>query len=109
LKSINCFRNTRTEDRADINSTGLEHRTALHWAVYENKMEAVKILIKYGANVEARTDKNRTPLHIASILGQISICQVLLESRACVDAQDKDNNTPFHYSAFYSILHYFSQ
>jgi ankyrin repeat protein len=92
------------DTKADINSSGLEQRTALHWAVYENKTEIAKILLKHGANVEAKTNKNRTPLHIACILGQAEISLILLQTGASVDAQDKDNNTPFHYAAYYSKL-----
>lgn len=92
----------QNEPKADINSVGLEQRAALHWAVYENRLEVAKILLKHGANVEAKTNKNRTPLHIASILGQVEMSHILLNAGASVDAQDKDNNTPFHYTAYYS-------
>ena len=90
------------EVRADVNSAGLEHRTALHWAVYENKLEAVNQLLHCGADVDAKTSKSRTPLHIACILSEFGICQSLLQAGASVDAQDKDNNTPTHYTAYYS-------
>ena len=89
---------------ADINSIGIENRTALHCAVYENKYEAAKVLIENGASINARTIHHRTPLHIACILGEEEICKLLLDSGAVVNMQDFEKNTPIHYAAFYSIL-----
>ncbi len=87
---------------ADINSTGIENRTALHCAVYENKLEAAKLLLKFGAAPDARTVHHRTPLHIACILGEDQMCKLLLDSGATVSLQDFEKNTPVHYAAFYS-------
>ena len=87
---------------ADINSTGIENRTALHCAVYENKLDAAKLLLKFGATPDARTVHYRTPLHISCILGEDLMCKVLLASGATVNAQDFEKNTPVHYAAFYS-------
>lgn len=86
----------------DINSTGIENRTALHYAVYENKLDAVKLLISHGALIDARTIHQRTALHIACILGQEDMCQFLLDKGATINVQDFDMNTPTHYAAFYS-------
>ena len=101
---IHSYRTRGSNERADVNSCGIEHKTALHFAVCENKVDAVKILIHYGANIEARTDKGRTALHIASILGETEICGFLLTAGACANCQDKDQDTPCHYAAFYSIF-----
>ena len=86
----------------DINSTGVENRTALHCAIYENKLEAVLLLLKHGANIEAKTLHGRTPLHIACILGEDSICSALLGAGSSINTQDFEKNTPTHYAAFYS-------
>lgn len=88
---------------ADINSTGIENRTALHCAVYENKAEAVKALVKYGAALDVCTIHRRTPLHIACILGQDAICGVLLDAGAMVNVQDFEKNTPAHYASYHRI------
>ncbi len=81
----------------------MEHKAAIHLAVCENKAAAVRLLIRYGANIEAKTDKGRTPLHIACILGEAETCQLLLTSGAWVNSQDRDGNTSCHYAAHYSI------
>lgn len=82
----------------------MENRTALHCAAYENKPEALRLLLKYGALPDPRTVHYRTPLHIACILGEDIICKILLESGASPNAQDFERNTPVHYAAFYRIL-----
>jgi len=87
---------------ADINSTGVENRTALHYAVYENRLDSTKLLIAHGALIDARTIHQRTPLHIACILGEEEMCQFLLDKGAAINLQDFDLNTPTHYAAFYS-------
>jgi ankyrin repeat protein len=87
-----------------VNSAGIENRTALHCAAYENRPEAVRLLLKYGAFQDARTVHHRTPLHIACILGEENICKILLDANASVNVQDFEKNTPAHYAAFYRNL-----
>jgi ankyrin repeat protein len=42
--------------------TGL---TLLHWAAWYKQVETIKILLQYGANVEAKDFKGKTPLDLA--------------------------------------------
>ena len=79
----------------------MENRTALHCATCENQIEAIKLLLKYGASTEARTLHYRTPLHLACILGGDIACKLLLEAGALVNVQDFERNTPIHYAVFY--------
>eukprot|EP00826_Nyctotherus_ovalis_P046781 TRINITY_DN5320_c0_g4_i2.p1 TRINITY_DN5320_c0_g4~~TRINITY_DN5320_c0_g4_i2.p1 ORF type:complete len:272 (-),score=52.70 TRINITY_DN5320_c0_g4_i2:328-1143(-) len=88
----------------DVNSMGIENRTALHYAVYENKLDSARLLVTLGVTIDARTIHQRTSLHIACILGEEAMCQFLLDKGAAVNAQDFDMNTPTHYAAFYSRL-----
>ena len=94
----------RGDPIADINSTGIENRTALHCAVYENRVEAAKMLLKSGASPDARTVHHRTPLHVACILGEDDMVKLLLASGSTNSAQDYEKNTPVHYAAYYSKL-----
>jgi ankyrin repeat protein len=70
--------------------------------VFENQVKAAKLLIKFGASIDARTISNRTPLHIASILGQQHLCQLLLDKGADINLQDFERNTATHYATTYS-------
>lgn len=92
----------KNELKADVNSTGVENRTALHCAAYENKPDALKLLLKYGASPDAITVHYRTALHIACILGEEAVCKVLLDADASTSVQDFEKNTPIHYAAYYS-------
>lgn len=82
---------------------GIENRTALHCAVYENRPEVVKALISFGANLDACTIHKRTPLHIACILGQELICKLLLDAGAAINVQDFEKNTATHYASYHRI------
>jgi hypothetical protein len=82
----------------------VEHKTALHLAVYERKVEGVKVLLKCGAAVDAKTLHFRTPLHIACIIGEDVICAQLLSAGASVNEQDYEQNTPVHYASYYSTV-----
>ncbi len=93
----------KNELRAEVNSAGIENRTALHCAVYDGRLEAVRLLLRFGAASDARTLQGRTCLHIACILGEEQMCRLLLGAGASVSVQDFDENTPVHYAAFYSI------
>jgi ankyrin repeat protein len=54
------------EDGADVNTSDDTHRiTPLHNAVHFKNMEAAKVLIHHGANVNAENGEGNTPLYIA--------------------------------------------
>jgi cytohesin len=53
------------EDRDDIDMQDNEQRTALHLAVDEGKVDALRLLLKHGACVYARNNNRRTPLDLA--------------------------------------------
>jgi uncharacterized protein len=89
------------QDLADINSQTIDNQTALHLAIEGQKLEAVKLLIKYKANIEAKTKLMRTPLILACIHGEKEIAAVLLNAGADVNAQDVFLNTAAHYCSEY--------
>lgn len=71
-------------------------RTALHLAS-ENKHSTgdVEVLLRAGADVNARNVYGRTPLHLASMKGYVATVTKLLEYRADVNAKDEDEgDTP---------------
>ena len=71
--------------------------TPLHLAAYEGYAPLIETLIKFGAQVDMRTNNFRTPLHIASIKGNLTEIQALIQNEADINAKDLDGNTPCHY------------
>uniref|UniRef100_A0A8B9TJS9 Ankyrin repeat and kinase domain containing 1 n=1 Tax=Anas platyrhynchos TaxID=8839 RepID=A0A8B9TJS9_ANAPL len=109
---------------ADLEKKQKNHRTPLHVAVERGKFRVVHYLlkngasvnsldqnhysalhlklIKYGANVELRTDKGWTPLHLASFKGHIEIIHLLKDSHAKLNARGSMDWTPLHLATRYS-------
>ena len=105
----------------------LQGWTMLHCMVYENQIEAARILLAHGADINSRLDHATlshivqntadvsseegvndfigyekecrfTPLHIASKEGYLDMCQILLEHKADVCAHDNKGNSPLHWA-----------
>lgn len=78
---------------------GKESRTPLHWAVRAGRTETAILLIKKGADVNARDKDQSTPLHLAAANGNTGIAKLLTEKGADVNCRDKDAWTPLHWAA----------
>ena len=55
-------------------------------AIEAKNSKIVYLLLKKGANIEARNDMNQTPLHLATQLGNCEIIQLLLDFKADINA-----------------------
>ena len=56
----------------------------------------MQLLIKHGADVDARDQSQSTPLHLASSRRDAETVQLLIEHRADVHARDESHSTPLH-------------
>ena len=65
-------------DKADVNATQKDGTTALHWAVHWDDAESVDLLVRAGANVNAKNDYSTTPLSLACTNGNAAIVERLL-------------------------------
>jgi len=95
----------------NINITNRRGETALHIAAQHRHLNAIKILIYLGANVNAQDRKGNAPLH-AAINGDRSyeyitdtpdtayekVIKKLLKVGADVSIRNKDNKTPQEYA-----------
>ena len=60
---------------------------ALHDAVEDGDVEAVRQLVEEGADVEAQDADGDRPLHLAAQDGHLEVVRVLVEAGANVEAQ----------------------
>ncbi|OHD53969.1 MAG: hypothetical protein A2Y33_12425 [Spirochaetes bacterium GWF1_51_8] len=65
-----------------VNTRCINKFTALHWAVFENNIPAVKFLIENSAAVDAFSSHGFTPLHIAAMTGNAAMIRLLLSAGA---------------------------
>lgn len=83
-----------------IHSRTLMGKTALHLAVESGNSNMVALLLKAGADVNAKGD-SVTPLHLAAFYGSAQIAEMLLKAGAEVNAGGfRHKDTPLHVAAF---------
>lgn len=69
-------------------------RTALGWAASFDNLEMAKLLLHYGAHVDARDRLGNTALHYAAERGTIDFMRLLIANKATVDAPNRQGLTP---------------
>jgi ankyrin repeat protein len=84
--------------RAKVNSQDQDGNTPLHLVCQNPKAspELVALLLKNGADIEARNNAGKTPLHLACAQGNSKVQKILIDNNAKVNAKDKEDNTPLH-------------
>ncbi|NXQ87118.1 ASB10 protein, partial [Nyctibius grandis] len=102
--SIECVRQL-LQHGARVNSqTEEEEDTALHVAARHGLADHVQLLLRYGAELEARNEEGQTPLNAACAQPHqpqdmdryYRVCQLLVESGASINAADRDRQHPLH-------------
>lgn len=83
----------QVDSRNKSTTTGGRGGTPLQCAAFWGRLEIAKMLIEFGADVNAKSDDNVTPLHEAVRLGNVDIVKLLLEHRARFDIRDKFGDT----------------
>ncbi|RDD41715.1 Transient receptor potential cation channel subfamily A member 1 [Trichoplax sp. H2] len=82
-----------------IKISNKEGGTILHLAADHGSVEAARVCLKYGAEIEAQTNELFTPLHIAAMNGKCDICEYLTSMGANVNAKDSEEKTTLHHAA----------
>jgi ankyrin repeat protein len=84
----------------DVNAAHGDGMTALHWAAYRGDAPLAEILLRAGANAEARTRvAGYTPLLVAARTGHGSVVERLLEAGADPHARTGTGVTALHFAA----------
>jgi hypothetical protein len=74
--------------------------TPLHWAAFKNETECVSLLLKFGADANARAHPSGwTPLHDAAYSNSKESIELLLNAGASVDARANSGATPLCFAA----------
>lgn len=73
---------TLLQQRVDVNAPQIDGMTALHWAAYQDDLEAVELLVRAGANVKAANRYGVMPLSLACTNGNGAMVELLLAAGA---------------------------
>ncbi len=73
--------------------------TALHFAASSNKLQVVDLLLRKGANIDAKDNLGKTALHIAVSEGRLETVKILLKKGANIKALENDGKTALHIAA----------
>lgn len=73
--------------------------TPMHWAIWNDKFNIVKLLLTYRIESVGKDLAGCTPLHYAIYCDRARIFNALIQLGFDVNAQDKNGLTPLHYAA----------
>lgn len=77
-----------------VNSCSAGGFTPLHVAALHGRSPLAALLIRHGADVNARTEQSATPLHLACQHSHVQVVRFLLECNAKLNKKDHYGNTP---------------
>ena len=88
------------ENGADPNESDDQGCTPLHHASRNGSKKIVKLLLKHGANVNAKLNTTfKTPLHEAVNHGHLNIVKILIWYGADLSCKTRNQTTPIHIAA----------
>src|SRR5688572_8115212 len=84
---------TLVGQKTDVNAARDDGQTALHAAVYADRLDIADALLRAGATVSAKDRYGLTPLYFASLNGNAPLIQRLLDAGADPNAADPGGET----------------
>jgi ankyrin repeat protein len=85
--------------RASVDAVEYREKTSLHIAATHDRNDIVELLLKFGADVHAKSDGGWTPLHNACEKGSMVVVRILLEAGAEPNGKLLNGMTPLHLAA----------
>jgi ankyrin repeat protein len=82
------------ENKVDVNATGSDGTTALHYAAYRDDVALVERLLKAGAKPNVVNQYGSTPLNEAAVVGNPAVIGKLLAAGANPNLANGDDQTP---------------
>ena len=83
----------------DFKTYGYRGVTVLHYAVFMNDLERVKLLIEKGADVNIQNGDGNTAIFYAALNSNLEIVQYLIENGADITITNKSRKDFIHYAA----------
>jgi ankyrin repeat protein len=81
------------QQKAEVNASGIDGTTALHWAVRSDDLDTAELLLRAGANAKAADRYGVTPLQLASVNGNAAMIRKLLAAGADPNSTDPTGET----------------
>eukprot|EP00730_Choanoeca_flexa_P003016 TRINITY_DN11260_c0_g6_i1.p1 TRINITY_DN11260_c0_g6~~TRINITY_DN11260_c0_g6_i1.p1 ORF type:complete len:717 (+),score=119.59 TRINITY_DN11260_c0_g6_i1:254-2152(+) len=78
--------------------------TPLHLTCRYGRLAVCEMLIRKGADIEAKAKDNRTPLHYAFGTGNLAIAEMLISKGADLEALDHREMTPYEQYKQFAVL-----
>jgi len=69
-----------------------------YYAVYNEHLKIVELLVRNGANLNAKHKANKIVLHLAAELRNLGMVRLLMKAGAKVNALDSDQDTPLDWA-----------
>jgi ankyrin repeat protein len=71
------------QQQADVDARDNNQRTPGHWCAFKGHLEVIKMLVEFGADINARDTEGRTLLRMA-VIGRQSAIEALLRVHGAV-------------------------
>lgn len=89
------------------NSLINSHYTIFMYAIEQKKIEIIKLLLRYGADIDLKLKRNKSALLLAVLENDIQFCEELLKIGADPNTSTTGNVTALHYatnSCYFDII-----
>ncbi len=87
------------EKKVNVNSADDQGKTALFYAVVNNKPKLIGMLVKHNATIDHQNNDGNTPLHQAILMNKLDAAKELLRQGAKTDIKNASNQTAFQMAA----------